>query len=77
MSTLTTPPIGEVVAESIAKRMDALGWEFDHLADESGIDWHRLISHRADAGGYTMSELFVIATALDVTPADLVRREGA
>lgn len=64
---------GQVIASNIAHHLDRLDWDYDRLADASGLSWGDVVTHRADAGAMSVDEMRAIARALGVLPSDLAK----
>lgn len=68
----TTTTLGETIANTINRYLDRLGWDYQDLADHTGLAWAQIVSWRADASDMTMPELEVVATGLGLSPIDLI-----
>lgn len=71
---LTTPTLGESIAHNIALRMEALGWNYERLAVETGLTWGELVRWRTDAADMELGTLVAIADALGIAAHELVTR---
>ncbi len=71
-SSQTDQDLGRTTAAWIARRMEALDWDFERLAVETGMSWGTLASYRADASGMSMNELAAIAQALGTDVLTLI-----
>lgn len=71
-SSQSRADLGRMTALGIAWRMEALDWDYERLAAESGIEWGTLVSYRADASEMRMNELAAVAAALGTEPSALM-----